>query len=187
MRTQILVLALIALICTLPAAAQSKNEVNRMVEAISAAPTADGNTMVTAFFSATANPTRGPVDLSTDVSFLVNGQEVERQHFDIQAYPPQTAAFGCNCPPGKLCVTLEGIPMGCIDPPLLCDPISVFLQDDDLLQVKITPAPKAARDNESGDDIGSVLWSGQAQLSIARPCKGQSSAIGVLSNSCPLR
>lgn len=159
---------------------------NRSVEGLTVVPsTLDplGEMQATAFFSISAENLVEPVDLSTEVIFLVNGDDVARQTFDIVAQPP-SQQFGCNCPPGFVCVILDGVSIGCVSNWLICDPVSLPLQPDDRLDFVVRPLDGADPDEETRDDQAGALFDGGPLLSVAASCPGSISATSAAESVC---
>lgn len=189
-----LMVLLIILLVAGPLSAQSgsvkgKESWNRAVEAVSVMPSADRETqesVATVFLSLDANNVTEPMDLSTDVSLLVDGKVVGQQRLDITALP--AVGFGCNCSPWEMCLIVDGIQMGCVDGWLACDPIPLGRDPGDLIEVRLSSSAGAIDDLEHGDDFGRLVYSGRPELAVvSNSCEGVESGLQTLENSCTVR
>ena len=143
---------------------------NRKVEALSIAPAAgeQGREQVTAFFSIRADEVAEPVDLSTQVELLSGDQVLDTLSFQILAQPAGATGFGCNCPPPLLCWVIDGIPSGCGEAPILCDPFQARdLSPDQPLSVRLSPTGGGVRDTFVNDDRAGIVYPGRAVLGVA--------------------
>lgn len=136
---------------------------NRKAEAVRVLPTPGGpagSFDVQPFFSVEATTVLSELNLGTDLLLSI-GTSSQQFPFGILFEPPNSVAFGCNCPPPLLCLVLEGIAIGCTDAWLLCDPPSqASLQPKDFIEVLLLPAPGAIPDPDTSDDALSIMFNG---------------------------